>query len=151
MIPPAAWGCPVTQLIRPVLALPLLVWSGVAHAAAPAPRADALPAGAVARLGSVRWRLLAEPHGIAVSPNGTLLAVTTRDGAVELLDARTGQRRLTFGARDFKSRYVRGVPVAFSRDGKRVAAAVLGDRWTPALSIRDRDGKHEERRIHSRN
>ncbi len=52
---------------------------------------DPMPAGAIARLGSARWRLAGEPRRILVSADGTRLAVVNNCSSVELFDSRTGK------------------------------------------------------------
>jgi WD40 repeat protein/LmbE family N-acetylglucosaminyl deacetylase len=57
--------------------------------------ADPLPDGAVARLGTGRFRLPAYTFGIRLSPDGKLLAAADRNNAVRFLDAATGQELRT--------------------------------------------------------
>ena len=52
---------------------------------------DALPEGAVARLGTMRLRNNGWLKGVAFSPNGKILASTGMDEAIRLWDAKTGK------------------------------------------------------------
>jgi WD40 repeat protein len=54
---------------------------------------DPLPPGAVARLGTVRFRHGDELSALAYSPDGRMLAATSRDGRIICWDAVTGQER----------------------------------------------------------
>lgn len=139
---------------RPLVAVLFLAWSLSAQAEGPAgqplPRADGhddpLPGGAVARLGSTRWRLRAGPTGMVVSPDGNVLAVRTDDLTVEVLDAWTGRRRLTLGMPRHASGPPESAAMAFSRDGKRFAASLtLGKRRNALISLRAGPGMREER------
>jgi WD40 repeat protein len=104
---------------------------------------DTLPAGALARLGTVRFRVPAT--AMAYSPDGSLLAVGGSDNQIRLLEAATGKevRRLaghqprTFSPpRDPKSAFDllvdstgRGsvTTLAFSHDGKTLASGGWDD------------------------
>ena len=57
---------------------------------------DALPTGALARLGTLRLRHGAAVDLLAFAPDGRLLAAASRDGALSLWDTSTGKevRRL---------------------------------------------------------
>src|SRR5262249_15124292 len=48
---------------------------------------DPMPAGAIARLGTTRWRSAEEPRRIEVSPDGKTLAVIGRSSVLEFFDA----------------------------------------------------------------
>src|SRR5262245_31542021 len=101
----------------------------LAHPAAP-PRAalkdrygDALPPGAVARLGTLRYRVPDyRAIGLGFTPDGERIVASTQY-SVEVLESKTGRRvrsiRLDFHPQGF----------ALSRDGK--LAAVAGGRFQP--------------------
>src|SRR5262245_38279738 len=79
---------------------------------------DALPAGAVARLGTERLRPGRDPFALAFSADGQVLATAHSGGRVEFWDAATGKHRgrltVPSGA-DLRS-------IAYSPDGKYLAA-----------------------------
>ena len=101
----------------------LLLAAGVLRADPP-PGADAfgdpLPPGAVARLGTARLRHSDEIQDIAFSPDGTRLAVTTRDGRVSVWDAHSG--RLVARGESGGS----GGGVAYAENGKSVGTFAAG-------------------------
>jgi WD40 repeat protein len=84
---------------------------------------DPLPPGAIARLGTVRFRAPAEIDTVAFAPDAKTVAVTSRAGLF-LFDADSGRRikRLAYDA--FAENW-RSNKIAFSPDGKRLAA------WIP--------------------
>jgi WD40 repeat protein len=129
--------------IRLLLAVAILPGSWGAPADA---HGAAVPVDVGVRLGSARWRLLAEPTGILVS-DSHVLAVTTNDVTVEFLEARTGQRRSALGIPITRP----GPPwsaAAFSPDGKRIAAVIRGEEKRNAiLTLRTWPGLREERRF----
>jgi RNA polymerase sigma factor (sigma-70 family) len=97
---------------------PPAVAGSMAEGHQPGAEADAgpLPAGAVGRLGTLRFRLGTWLRGMALSSDGNTLATVGFDG-VWLWDARTGKEKHFFA--------VRGIggceAVAFSPDGKTLA------------------------------
>jgi WD40 repeat protein len=99
---------------------------------------DPMPAGAIARLGSGRWRLAQEPRRILLSPDHKTLAVVNSWSGVELFDAQTGRcvERLRSGffnwGLDFR------MSVALSADWQKVAALELAERVGNVLTISDR-------------
>jgi RNA polymerase sigma factor (sigma-70 family) len=80
---------------------------------------DPLPEGAIARLGTVRWRHGDFVHALAYSLDGKMIATTGVGRALVLWDAATGKVLRVFPNR--------GQPraVAFSPDGKAIATSLL--------------------------
>jgi WD40 repeat protein len=86
--------------------------------AAPAPSSaseDELPAGALARLGSVRFRHGGFITALAVSRDGKTIASASRDGAVRVWEADTGKL-----LRSIQGKSPYPVGVAFSPDGQQL-------------------------------
>jgi WD40 repeat protein len=93
----------------------LLLLSGGSVAAGADPVADPLPAGALARLGTTRFRPTPYPTSAVLSPDGRLVGVAGPEGVV-LMAAATGKavRALPGGTAGVRE-------LAFSPDGKLVA------------------------------
>src|SRR5690242_13991092 len=74
---------------------------------------DPLPEGAVARLGTLRWRHGDAVLALAFSPDGQFLATGSRDGLARLWECKSGKelRRFEGHRGDVRS-------VAYSPDGK---------------------------------
>ena len=117
----------VTVPVGLLLLLPLLAFAQEPHAPkeqtkqdSPKPRidlyGDPLPEGAVARLGTVRFRHQGPVLSIAYAPDGRIIVSASRDGTIRLWASATGKELRRFEADgQFNA-------VAFSLDGKRVAA-----------------------------
>src|SRR5262249_49602063 len=85
---------------------------------------DPLPAGAVARLGTVRWRTDGEIEALTFAPDGKTVIAGTRSG-IYLFDQ--GGRP----SKHIQTLHVRFHPFSFSPDGRRVAGRIRereGDR-----------------------
>jgi WD40 repeat protein len=92
--------------------------STIGLAGPPADRlGDPLPAGAVARLGTVRLRHGDQVNTVAFSPDGRTIASGARDGSLALWDAGTGAE-VRYGP-------PRGIvfALAYSPDGRTLAVA----------------------------
>lgn len=85
---------------------------------------DPLPPGALARLGTVRFRHGKGIEAIAYSPDGKTIASAGTGGSLVLHDATTGKRLRTFPGKKTPNTY--RDPVAFSPDRKTLAAAEDG-------------------------
>lgn len=107
---------------------------------------DPMPAGAIARLGTTRWRLAAEPRRIIASADGQLLAVVNSFSGIDLFDAKTGKNveRGTGGM--FSWGFDLRMSAALSADLRRVAAVEPADGFDYVLAVRER-GKAEKVKI----
>jgi WD40 repeat protein len=115
---------------RRLIPLLVLLLSPTVHAAPPArtdAQGDPLPAGALARLGTVRFRDATFVNGVAIAPDGKTLAAGSNQ-SIRILDLATGKevRTLTVNG-GFSS-------LAYSPDGKALGAADYSGRmqfWDP--------------------
>ncbi len=118
------------RLLLPALLFSLVLAAPHGRGAPPEkkpPRVDAhgdpLPEGALARLGTIRFRDGGYFSATALSPDGKLLALASNSGTMRLLDAATGKE-----VRNFRTNGG-GFPwMSFSPDGKLLAAADYGTR-----------------------
>jgi RNA polymerase sigma factor (sigma-70 family) len=84
---------------------------------------DPLPPGAVARLGTVRFRPGGNVYSVAYAPGGKVLASGCSDGSVRLWDPKTGKEiRRFIGRPEQPNSYNFVESIAFSPDGKTLAA-----------------------------
>jgi WD40 repeat protein len=96
---------------------------------------DPLPAEALARLGTTRWRVNREVYSLAVSPDGKTLAVGA-NWEIGLWDLGTGKRR-----HQFHKSCCYNWSVAFSPDGKTLFSAGQDDEihlWDSATGAQKR-------------
>src|SRR4051794_20186665 len=97
-----------------VLLLALVLFGDAAAAPLPTDRAgDGLPAGAVARAGTVRWRHGGPVLALAFAPDGKTLASVSGDGTLRLWETASGKERQRFLGHKGE---IRGL--AFAPDGK---------------------------------
>jgi WD40 repeat protein len=122
MSPPASRPlCPAFLLVA-LLALSLPLSAADSPPAKPAPRLDAsgdpLPPGAIARLGTARFRHGEAVLSLAYSADGKVFVTSGHGGGVSLWDAATGKelRRLELGKWGARA-------ATLSPDGKRLAVA----------------------------
>src|SRR5262249_27263146 len=95
---------------------------------------DPLPEGAVARLGTVRFRHPGAVHGVAFSQDGKLLAASSDDkNMVVIWDRANGRKLREISLAD------KGLPpnlLLFSQDGRRVYGSYRGG-WGKAFHVWD--------------
>jgi RNA polymerase sigma factor (sigma-70 family) len=123
--PPARQVGPPPQANNPTSSRPALVRRVLKDC-----YGDPLPAGAFARLGTVRLRQGNQVQAVAFSPDRKTLASTGHYPVVRIWDRKTGQeiRRLR-GPRGLVADYCWMKSLAYSRDGKYLAAGgANGDR-----------------------
>ncbi|AWM39633.1 ECF RNA polymerase sigma factor SigW [Gemmata obscuriglobus] len=83
---------------------------------------DALPAGAILRIGTLRYRDGAGTNNAALSPDGKTIATTSESG-LTLLDLATGRRTLWIGNSEGPNGFqANGSLLAFAPDGKTLYA-----------------------------
>jgi WD40 repeat protein len=114
-------------MLHRLACLVVLALTSASQAAAPPGRlgrtdcfGDPLPAGALARMGSLRWRHGSLVNSAAYSPDGKLIVSGGSDNAVRLWEAATGKQVRCLQERG----EVRSV--AFSPDGKTIASGCIG-------------------------
>jgi WD40 repeat protein len=121
----------------PAIVLILISWQPL-RPDEPAAQTDALPAGAVSRLGTSRFLNFGRVFSVAFSPDGKTLAAGSWDGTVRLWEVATGKELHQF--HDQKTR-VRAV--AFSPDGETLACTGEGS----VIVLRDTATGKELRRL----
>ena len=92
---------------------------------------DELPAGALSRLGTCRFRHAGAVSAVAFSPDGAALASGGADGVVHLWEAKTGKKLRTWAPGDAKNTVS---AVEFSPDGKTLAATAGPVIWVWSTS-----------------
>jgi RNA polymerase sigma factor (sigma-70 family) len=86
----------------------------------PAMSGDSLPPGAIARLGTLRFRHGKGIESMVLSPDGKTIVSAGSDGSIVLHDAMTGEKRRSFAG---EARYCR---VALATDARSLATTVDG-------------------------
>src|SRR5579871_2464202 len=87
---------------------------------------DPLPEGAVARLGTMRFRHGAEVRSVAFSPDGKTLAWSGQDNSVRIWEIATGKEIRRFTAvTGLGAEHAWVASVAYSPDGKSLAAGTM--------------------------
>jgi RNA polymerase sigma factor (sigma-70 family) len=97
------------------------------------PLAEPLPAGAVARLGTMRFQHGADVNAVAFTSDGKGLVSASPAGTVCLWDAATGRELRRFAAADLRHG---GIRLAISQDAKRVAVVVPAEE-RPIIHVYD--------------
>ncbi len=85
---------------------------------------DPLPPGALARMGTVRFRHGSMIEQISLAPDGRTLATASRDGTVRLWDMATGRELLRLPGHEGPSNWSSLRCVSFSPDGKILATGI---------------------------
>ncbi len=109
---------------------------------------DPLPPGAIARLGTVRFRVVGQIEELALAPDGKTLAASSWAG-VFLFDAISGKRIQSLPASEL-GEFLRAKPLVFSPDGKRLAGRLnvpVGDRsqFKSVVRVWELGGEHAPR------
>jgi RNA polymerase sigma factor (sigma-70 family) len=97
------------------------------------PLTEPLPAGAVARLGTMRFQHGAHVNAVAFTADGEGLVSAGLAGTVCLWDAATGRELRRFAASDLRHW---GIRLAVSQDAKRVAVVVPAEE-EPVIHVHD--------------
>jgi WD40 repeat protein len=103
---------------------------------------DALPEGAVARVGTTRLRSNANLDTVVFSSGGRRLAFGDESGMVRVCAAADG--KLVWEFRAESKRMQPATELAFSPDGRMLA---IGGYWNPAITLLDVDCREVRRRI----
>jgi WD40 repeat protein len=117
--------CCRLSLLSVMLLLPSPLDAGETPAVRTDRHGDPLPAGAIARLGTVRLRHGTDIDALAFAPDGKTLASASRDGQLSLWDATSGK----------ELHHIQGDPrrgislLAFSPSGKLLAFTERSSKW----------------------
>jgi RNA polymerase sigma factor (sigma-70 family) len=110
---------------------------------------DPLPEGAIARLGTVRFRAPAEIGSVAFSPDGKTVAVYTQAGLF-LFDSTSGKRLVRLAGSDAAWHLENAI--VFSPDGKRLASrgvASVGDQGKWVVRVWELAGERKSKDYHA--
>jgi WD40 repeat protein len=99
---------------------------------------DALPAGAVARLGTTRFRLLHPSDLVGFTPDAKALVLLEHDGTLRFLDARSGKGLRQVRVDEFRRQGYVGEAAAVSGDGR---TAVAGNPFSQLTLVDVASGK----------